>query len=265
MNHDYWHKQTSSKPLFPELIWSRPENRQLAGKLLIIGGNLHGFAIPAEAYNNAVKAGVGTARVLMPDAIKTLLGNTHSLSLEMEFASSTSSGSFNLSALAEFLSLSSWADGVLLAGDLGRNSETAILLEKFIEKYQGQMTLTNDAVEYFNKNTDLVLHRPNTTLVLSVPQLQKLLMEARYKTAVTSNLDLMHLVEVLHEFTEEFSVNIVVKQNQITLTAVGGHVCSTEAAQAAGWQIETATHISVWWLQNPAKPFEAITAGALLV
>ena len=44
MNHDYWHKQTSSKPLFPELIWSRPENRQLAGKLLIIGGNLHGFA-----------------------------------------------------------------------------------------------------------------------------------------------------------------------------------------------------------------------------
>ena len=264
MNHDYWHKQTPGKPLFPELIWSRPENRQLAGKLLIIGGNLHGFAIPAEAYNDAVKAGVGTARVLMPDAIKTLLGYAHSISLEMEFAPSTSSGSFNLSALAELLRLSDWADGVLLAGDLGRNSETVILLEKFIEKYQGQLTLTNDAVEYFNKNTGLILDRPDTTLVLSMLQLQKLLMEARYKTAVTSNMDLMHLVDALHEFTKEFSVNIVVKQDQITLTTAGGQVCSTEMPQAVSWQVVTAVNVSVRWLQNPAKPFEAIATGALL-
>src|SRR6185369_8603868 len=131
MDRDYWLRQEAGKPLFPELEWSRPENRSQAGKLLIIGGNLHGFAAPAEAYAEATKAGIGTARVLLPDAVQKIVGRF----LENgEFAPSTPSGSFSQKALNEWLIHSSWADGVLLAGDLGRNSETAIVLEKFLGK-----------------------------------------------------------------------------------------------------------------------------------
>src|ERR1700722_14895032 len=130
MNRDYWHKQTAEQPLFPSLIWSRPESRAQSGKLLIIGGNLHGFALTAEAYNQAVKAGIGIVRVLMPDAIKNLLGKAAKTIPGIEFAPSTPSGSFSQKALDDFLALSHWADGVLLAGELGHNSETAILLEK---------------------------------------------------------------------------------------------------------------------------------------
>ena len=70
----YWLRQEQSKPLFPELEWSRPENRLAAGKLLVAGGNAHGFAAPAEAYTAAVKAGAGTVRVLLPDAIRKIVG-----------------------------------------------------------------------------------------------------------------------------------------------------------------------------------------------
>ncbi|HSX27740.1 MAG TPA: hypothetical protein VLG25_03070, partial [Patescibacteria group bacterium] len=124
MASTYWQKQTKDKPLFPDLLWSRPENRAQAGKLLIIGGNAHGFAAPAEAYGQALEAGIGVVRVLLPDAVKAVA--KHALET-VDFAPSTPSGSFSKKGLAEFISHASWADGVLIAGDLGRNSETAIL------------------------------------------------------------------------------------------------------------------------------------------
>src|SRR5580704_1951753 len=140
--HDYWHRQTADKPLFPELLWSRPEHKAQAGKLLIIGGNLHGFAAPAEAFAIAEKTGIGTTRVLLPDALHKTIGKVF---MAGEFAPSTPSGSFAKKSLAEFLEMANWADAVLIAGELGRNSETAIVLEQFVEKYSGQLTIAKDA------------------------------------------------------------------------------------------------------------------------
>src|SRR6185312_2009701 len=91
-----------------------------------------------------------------------------------EYAPSTPSGSFSQKALAELLSLSQWAEGVLLAGDLGRNSETAILLEQFSQKYAGQLTITQDALDYFTKSPKDLAQREDTLLVCSFAQLQKI-------------------------------------------------------------------------------------------
>src|SRR5882757_7834828 len=120
MEQTYWHKQAIDKPLFPELLWSRPENKSFAGKLLIIGGNAHGFAAPAEAYVAAEKAGIGTTRILLPDSLQKTVGK---LFAPAEFATSNPSGGFAQTSLAEALALSDWADGILVAGDTGRNSE----------------------------------------------------------------------------------------------------------------------------------------------
>ena len=99
MDNTYWHRQTTEKPLFPDLLWSRPENKRHAGKLLIIGGNEHEFAAPAEAYAEAAKAGIGTAKVLLPNKLQKTIGKI----LENgEYAPSNNSGSFAKSALAEW-------------------------------------------------------------------------------------------------------------------------------------------------------------------
>lgn len=260
MNADYWLRQTAAQPLFPELEWSRPENRLQAGKLLIVGGNRHGFAAPAEAYAAAGKAGVGTARVLLPDATKKLVGP---LAQYVEFAPSTPSGSFSRKALDELLSLSTWADATLLAGDLGRNSETAILLENFLAKNEQSITLTKDSVDYAVALPQLVLTRPNTTLVLSLAQLQQLGKQARVTQAARFGMNLLQLVDWLHDFTTQFAPHIVVKHLDTLFVAVDGQVSTTKLnPDPPIWRVKTAAHASVWWLQNPTKPFEALTIAA---
>ncbi|MBC7581717.1 hypothetical protein H7097_02510 [Aeromicrobium sp.] len=261
MDHTYWHRQTAATPLFPDMEWSRPETTTTAGKLLIVGGNAFGFAAPAAAFQSAGAAGVGVAKMLVPDSMRKYVGKVFTAG---ELAPSTPSGSFSQKALLEMLSMSQWADGVLLAGDLGRNSETAILIEKFLSKFSGQVTITQDAVDYVMNAPELVINRPETTLVLSFAQLQKLAVNAHFTTAFTFDMDFLRLIDALHEFTKLHSINIVVKHLQNIFVAVNGEVSSTKLEEDLKvWRVTTASKTAVWWLQNPTKPFEALSTGII--
>lgn len=260
MPSDYWHRQNKDDPLFPDLVWSRPENRTSAGKLLIIGGNAHGFAAPAEAYQEAMAAGLGTARVLLPDALQKTVG-TH---LEAaDYAPTTPSGSFSRQALEPALELAAWSDSCILAGDLGRNSETAILVETLLSKYTGQAALTKDAVDYAYSFADTLLERKDTLLVLSLSQLQRLSREVSYPEAITFSMDLIRLVEWLHGFTNRFTIKIIICHLDNFIVASGGEVSTTKIEAVKVWRVKTAAHASVWWLQHPNKAFEALTTSVI--
>lgn len=259
MDRSFWHKQTADKPSFPDLLWSRPENRAHAGKLLIVGGNAQGFAAPAEAFALASKAGVGTARVLLPNALQKSVGRVFEAG---EYAPSTPSGSFAQTALGELLPMAHWADGVLLAGDMGRNSETAILIEKFLSKHTGQITLTKDAIEYLATQPNLVQERPDTLLVVSFGQLQKLATGMKFPVAFTSDMDLLRTVDALRDFTTAHPVALITRHLDNFFVAVGGQVSSTPCkADERIWRLKRAASASVWWLQNPSKGFEALTTS----
>ena len=258
---DYWHKQTTAAPLFPDLQWSRPENRQFAGKLLIVGGNVHGFAAAAEAYGVAEQAGIGTSRVLLPDVLRKTVSRIFPAA---EYAPSTPSGSFGQRALGELLPLGDWADGVLLAGDLGRNSETAILLEKFVASHSGQVTMTRDAADYFTSSPRLILERPNTLLVISFAQLQKLALEAKHPAAFTFDMDLLRLIDQLHDFSRLYPLALMVRHLDNIIVAVGGEVSTTKVpAKQLMWRLRTAARASVWWLQQPTKGFAALSTAVI--
>jgi NAD(P)H-hydrate repair Nnr-like enzyme with NAD(P)H-hydrate dehydratase domain len=264
MNQDFWYKQTAEQPLFPDLIWSRPESRALSGKLLIIGGNLHSFALTASAYNQAEKAGAGAVKVLMPDAIKTLLGPAVEATLNIEFAPSTPSGSFSQKALDEFLALSQWADTVLLIGELGRNSETAILLEKFVEKYKGLLIISGDSLDYFTQVSPLVLDRPDTCLAPDLSQLQKLAAQIQLTLPITSNMDLLRLVDALHDLSSKHPAYLIFRFGEYNLVAVNGRVSSTKSlSKAKDIQADMAVQAAIWWMQAANRPFEAITSSML--
>lgn len=264
MDKDYWHKQ-ADKPLFQDLAWSRPENKLQAGKLLIIGGNGHEFNVPAQAYAAATKAGIGIARVLMPDSVAKQLAKFPRPALEIEYTPSTPSGSFASKALIEFLSLSDWADGVLLAGNLGHNSETAILLEKFVSKYHGPVTLCEDAVGYFVQAPNSISQRDDTCLVVTIAQLQKLGTSLKFSKPFKFDTNILELVEQLHEFTEQYELSIVLKHLDVIYVAHQGQVSTTKLeAEFDSWRIETAAKASVWWLQNSQKPFQSITTSIVV-
>ncbi len=228
--------------------------------MLIVGGNVHGFAAPAEAYQAAVEAGAGSINVVLPDAIKKIVGGFFE---NAYFAPSTPSGSFSQQALAELIDHSAWADGVLLAGDFGRNSETAILLESFVAKYKEPLTITKDALDYFRETPKLLLERPDTLVVASMEQLQKLGQNAHFPKAITLGMDFIKLLEVLHELSLLIPAHIVLKQHQQMLVASGGQVSTTALAEDIEiWQVKTGAQTAVWWLQNITKPFEALTTAS---
>lgn len=258
MQSDYWLKQANDKPLYPDLLWSRPENRLHAGKLLIVGGHLQAFSTVAEAYSLSLQAGAGATRVVLPDALYKTVGKIFP---EAEFVASTPSGSFAQKSLAELLAAASWADGVLLAGDLGRNSETAILLEKFTSKYLGQLTLAGDSLDYF-LNAPNILERANSTMLLTTSQLQKIAISAKFDQAFTSTMSVVNLAETLHDFTTRFVINIITSHADNLLAAGQGKLSSTKPDSNLGkWQNQLAPAVSVWWLQNPDQTFEALTTA----
>lgn len=258
MEQTYWVKQTK-EPLFPQLEWSRPETKAQAGRLLVVGGNTHGFAAPAEAYGLAEKAGAGSVRVLLPESLRKPLGK---LFPEADFAPSTPSGSFATQALAELVDASLWANALLIPGDISRNSETTVLFETFLEKYTGQVTLTRDAADLFCQQPISILHRPDTLLVLAMGQLRQLGSEAHFARAFTTEMGLVQLTEALHEFTKRFSLYIITKHQGHYIVAVSGQISTTPVhTENHVWRLGAAAKASVWWLQNPSKPFEALTTA----
>lgn len=259
MRPSYWQSQTKQKPLFPELEWSRPENKLHAGKLLVVGGNAHGFAAPASAFGYAEEAGAGTVRALLPDAVRKIVG---AILPEADYAPSTPSGSLSQKALAELLPAANWAEGVLVAGDLGRNSETAILLESFLAKHRGQVTLTKDAVDYITTSPKSALARPDTLLVLSLSQLQRLGTATQTTTPISFSMDLLRLVEWLHQFTTIYQPYIIVKHSGKVLVAVDGQISTTIVDETKNlWRVKAAATASVWWMQHSSKPFQSLTAA----
>lgn len=258
MESTNWLKQTADKPLFPDFVWSRPENRRHAGKLLIIGGNLHGFAAPVSAYNAAIKAGIGTARVILPEALKRALGTSFE---EADFAPSTPSGSFARLALDILLESAKWSDGVLLGGDFGHNSETAIALETFAKKYKGQINFAGDSVDYFVQADSPMLARHNSVITTNLSKLQKLAKNNRPNTPILHSMNLHELATVLADWSNSASASFVTKHADNFIVASKGKVSTTVSKKDESWQVELAAYISVWAAQNPLKIFEALTTA----
>lgn len=255
MTNEYWFKQTES-PLFPELHWSRPENKKHAGKLAILGGHAQSFATSATAFNEAEKAGIGTTRVLLPDSLQKMVSK---LFPEAEFTPSTPSGSFGHESLAAFLEVGQWADGILLAGDTGHNSETVSFLEYFAEAQTGRLILTGDSADALLR---LGQSRDDTLFVLTFNQLQKFVQMLKSTQAVTTSMGILAMVNLLHDLTLINKPHIITIYDEHIFVAVGGKVSTTKSSSmTANQQSRVAAFASVWWLQNTQKPFESISTG----
>jgi ADP-dependent NAD(P)H-hydrate dehydratase / NAD(P)H-hydrate epimerase len=257
--HPYWHKQTAEKPLYPDIEWNKPEQRSRAGKLGIVGGNKLGFAGVAESYSAALAVGVGDVRVLLPDVLRRTIPTNIT---DTVFGASNPSGSLARAASAELHGLGEWANAILMIGDAGRNSETAILYEDFLQDYNGQLIVTRDAVDLIKNSAATLVERPNTLLVLAFAQVQKLFQSVYYPKILTFSMQLTQIVEALHKFTITYPVTIAVLHKEHLIVASGGNATTTTWQNPmAIWRGSVATKAACYWLWNPEKPLEAVTAS----
>lgn len=235
------------------MLWSKPVTKRGAGKLLIVGGNSHGFAHVAKTYSQAEIAGAGNIRAIVPDSLAKL---TKGLGF-IEYAPSNPSGGFAQRALSELLELAEWSDGVLLAGDLGKNSETSLLLENFMDKYSGVLVIDPEALGSLSLNTASLLDSDHRVVIWTRSDLQKAVTNLKLSKAITSESGKAQIAETLHEITSANNANIVVIDGQTVWIAQKSSVISTDAIQ----NIATAK-LAVWTIQNPKKTKETLVCAA---
>lgn len=261
MDHPYWYKQTIAQPLYPDIEWSKPEQRSQRGRLGIIGGNKLGFTGVAESYKTALQIGAGEVRVLLPDILKKSIPPVMT---DVIYGSSNPSGGLGKEAIVELKALGNWATGILMIGDAGRNSETSILYEDFIREYKNPLTITRDAIDLIKNNSNLIIERPNTLIVASFAQLQKIFQSVYYPKVLTFNMQLTNLVESLHKFTITYPINISVLHKDILLVASNGEVTSTPWSKPTDiWSGKTATNATAYWLWNQSKTLQSITTSLI--
>jgi len=248
---DYWRKQNPDKPLFPDVLWSKPERRDAAGKLAIVGGNSHGFAAVAAAYQTALATGVGAAKVILPDVLKKTLPP------DCIFAPTNPSGGLSREALVDLRAATTWANLILFIGDNGQNSETAGLFETFLAKdTETPVMITRDAVDLVKNAAEAVLNRTPTHLVVSLSQLQKLLKNVYYPRVVTFSQGVKQIAETLHKFTVTYPCTITLWHSGNLFAAHGGQVVSQEFNQPMRvWSGEIAARAAVWqiWQRDPIQ------------
>jgi len=255
MDYDYWKKQNPASPIFPDIEWSKPETLSQSGKLGIIGGNKLGFAGVAQAYTVASQSGVGQVRVLLPDGLKKAIPK---VILDTVYAPTNPSGSLAKEAIAEMISVGAWADEILLIGDAGRSSETAIAYEQFLQKYTGKLVVTRDAIDLVKNSSRILIERPDTLIIASFAQLQKLFQAVYFPKVLTFSMQLTQLIEALHKFTISYPVTIAVLHKDFLVVAHDGQVVSTAWTNPmAIWRGDVASKVAAYWLWNPSKPLEA--------
>lgn len=257
--HSYWHKQTADTPLFPDVEWNKPERRGMAGKLGIIGGNKLSFVAAADSYLVAVEAGVGEVRVVLPDALKKSVPPSMT---DVIFAPTNNSGSLAAEAATEVASIGEWADVLLFSGDAGKNSQTAMLYENQIASYQKPVVITRDAIDLLQNSFPALLDNPNTTLVTSLAQVQRMFRAVYYPKMITFSMQLAQLVEALHKFTLTYPLSIMTLHSEQLIIARGGEVITQAWTDPMRiWRGHTAARAASYLVWTPQAPLKALAAS----
>lgn len=258
--NDYWQKQQSGKPLYDEVLWSKPERRDQAGRLTIVGGNSRGFWAVAAAYQVARRTGVGEIRVIMPDALKAKLPAQVRLQMDdLLLVPSNPSGGMALAAEKYLDVAAAWSGNMLFIGDSGANSETAQLLQKFLadeDYHDTTVTVARDAVDLVVYDAESVLNRPKCCLVVSLAQFQKLARAVFYPRMITFSQGIKQVAETLHKFTITYPATIVLFHDDNLIVAQGGRVVSQSFTEAMRvWNGEIPTRAAAWlvWQVDAVK------------
>lgn len=251
----FWRTQEKSKPLFPDIEWNKPERRNQAGKLAIIGGNKLGFAAVADSYQTALSTGVGEVRVLLPDALRRTVPNAMT---DVLFAPTNPSGSLSSEAINDVQAITGWADVVLLIGDAGRNSQTAILYEQLLKKTTSPVIIARDAIDLVQNSFHEILDNPHLIFVASFAQTQKIFRAVYYPKILTFSMQLAQFVEALHKFTITYPVTLCAFHADHLVLARGGEVITQNWSEPmAIWRGTTPAKIASYVVWSPEAPLAA--------
>ena len=252
----YWTKQ--EKPLFNDLLWNIPEQKQ--NRVAVVGGNTQNFSSVIKISERLTSDfPLKTVETILPDALRNQLPNLPNLT----FLPSTTTGSFAKSPLLKTAIETS--DFTLLAGDLSKNSVTTIALTDALATSTKNILLARDSLDTLLPEMHRLVENPRLFLVASLAQLQKLFRTLYYPKILLLSSPILPVIDALHKFTLSYPLTILTfHDGQIIITHSGkiittpiDHTAYTPLSLWSGSLATKALALNLW---NPNKPLEATAA-----
>lgn len=256
----YWQIQDiNQKALYPDVIWDQPENRLSSGSVLLIGGNSQSFNLVSTAYQESKNNIFSSTGLILPISLEKILKN-YNLS-NCWYVKSNLSGGFATESLALIIDVSHNYDCLMLIGNFGHSSETTILIEKLVSNINKQFIVHQDSFESLMNSTIDTVIKPNLLFVLDFNQLQKLLIKLKSLKPLTSKLNLMQAIEILHDISLKYNLKIITNLHSNIIVAVSGKISITKINPEINWSIKTAIQATSWLINQPQKPYETLTSS----
>ncbi len=242
------------KPLFAEVLWNKPVTKKHAKRLLIVGGNSHSFKNVQEIYTAAERAGIGEAKIVLPDALRSAIGDF----ADAIFVPSTSSGSIGGEAYEDIFNAAQVSDGLLLGSELSANSETISLVEELLQQLDLPLIFSDDAIKTLLFRPQLITSKPHHLLVATTKTLASLAAKLEMELKIEADAGLMNKVKLLLDLSDK-SGAAVVNTEPGCIVAAEGKASFTLVGKRT--PAEITAYMSVFWLQHP-KAFGALTSAA---
>lgn len=250
----------TEKPLFPDLLWSRPTLRSRGGRLLIVGGHKHEFSLVQDIYQVAEAAGIGEAQAALPDTLQRLVGGGEF----GHFLPATASGSLGKAALGELLHITNDYDSVIIGANLTNNSETGIMIESLISQSEQPVVITEETINTLKFNPELITGNPKALVVTTMNGLFALANHHHMPLVIKPNSGLMGKMEIIQQLVSISECNYLIFDHEV-IVAAEGEMSVTQLpiglSDQPGVMIGLA---STFWLQQRSRPFEALTTAAFV-
>lgn len=250
-----WQQQIETEPLYPDIIWNRPEQKRLKKRLIIIGGHVGGFNHVAICYQAAIDGGIGEVKVVLPSPLKSIIGTTLTQAV---YGPAGGAGSFSEAAFDLLVSYSQWADGILFM-QVGNNSATARMLLRLITETEIPLIVTDEMLLLLQNDLSLFSDREHVLWTLSFTGIQKLIALHKSPLNVRHDMGIRPFALALESFAPKHPL-VTVFEDYI-VTAKGTSVISTRKKQAPN-QHSLAGWLAPWWLQQIEYELETITCAA---
>ena len=240
--------------VYKEIEWSQPDNPSQMGNCLIMGGSLHDIIAPHYAYNKLSKHFLNTT-VLMPESVKKFVGSKNK---DIVYINSNPSGSFSLKSNEVVQSFLTGSRIALICGSIGKNSETAILMERIV-KYDTLKVLCGDTLDFFRINTKPLLDNKSNILVGNFGQINTILNNSQTSTIHLYKDSLVETVNKLVISTNGLNALFVINTGSNLFIAQDGKVKFIKNINLSkNINLEIACLICEWSVNNQSRLFEAV-------
>jgi hypothetical protein len=117
--------------------------------------------------------------------------------------------------------------------------------------------LAGDSIDYFLSHPQKLINRENTLLIASLSQLQKI----ASPNLIQQNADFIKVIEQVSGWASQTKLSVVTIHPSQALVAYQQQISTTPVNIPAA-DATLAAYATVWWLQQPEKPFEALSSAA---